>query len=97
MQLPSLKDWIATGKKLWNMATPTNRKIFFPNAKTWDEYKNVLKENWNKLKRNPDVFVEESKRTHNALKMALDKIDNSKKFHDKAMRQVEAVDEGEKP
>lgn len=89
MQLPSLEKWLEHGKKLWDLATPTNRKIFFPNITSWNAYKKILTENWKRLKDNPSVFEEETKRTERMLKEGLKRLDDSQKNHDKAMSQVE--------
>ena len=93
MKLPKLEEWLKEGKRLWDMATPTNRKIFWPNVKNWTELKSILTKNWNNLKKNPSMFESETVRSHNALKIAMDKANNSDKYHDKAMKQVEEEDE----
>lgn len=94
MKLPPLDKWIAHGKKLWDMATPTNRKLFFPGVQTWPELKRVLTKNWHILSKNPGAYEQETQWTHNALQIALDKSNNSQKCHDKAMDVVEQKDEG---
>ena len=93
MKLPTLEAWLKQGKKLWEMATPTNRKIFFPGVTSWQEMKSVLTKNWNNLKNDHSMFEQETVRTHNALKMHLEKTEKSKAYNDKAMEQVEKEDE----
>jgi hypothetical protein len=95
MKFPPLKEWIAQSKRLWDMATPTNRKIFFPNINTWEQYKKVMTDNWKRLSKDPSMFEQETLRTHNALQMAMGKMEKSQEYHDKAMKQVEKNEEGE--
>lgn len=100
MKLPTLKQFLSEGRRVWNLVSPNLRKITYhvhlensgydKTLKGWEKF---LTDYWNQCKKNPSKFGYDIQTVMPVIEEGYKRVSQGEKNHQKAMKIVEEKDE----